>query len=107
MEVANVVKYTFKYLPPYEKVANELEHCNYVTISELAAILRIANILDKSHRQKIKDMNVTVKAGKLVITVSTFDEITLEAGLFESRAAFFEQVFGLVPELRVKRSGKI
>lgn len=104
MEVANVVKYTFKYMPPLEKIASELKNCSYITISELAAILRIANILDKSHKQKIKNMNVAVKSGKLIITVNTFDDFTLEAGLFESRAAFFEKVFGLVPELKVKRS---
>lgn len=106
MEVANIVKYTFRYLPPYNKITSELETCNYITISELAAILRIANILDKSHRQKIKNVSAVVKAGKLIITVNTFEDFTLEAGLFESRAEFFEQVFGLVPQLKVKRSAE-
>ena len=73
-------------------------------IAKLAAILRIANILDKSHMQKIEDISVTLKDGKLIILAKTYEDISLEAGLFEARADFFEQIYGIRPVLRVKRS---
>ena len=68
------------------------------------AILRIANILDKSHLQKIEDVNISIKDDKLVISAITYDDISLEAGLFESRASFFEQVYGIRPVLRLRRN---
>ena len=103
MEVANIVKYNMLYLPSKEKVAGELEDCNYITIAKLVAILRIANILDKSHTQKIEDISVVVKDAQMIITAKTYEDITLEAGLFEMRADFFEKVYGIRPVLRLKR----
>ena len=96
MEVANVVKYNPLYLPSKDKISAELDGCDYIVIAKLAAILRIANILDKSHMQKIEDISVTLKDGKLIILAKTYEDISLEAGLFEARADFFV--------LRVKRS---
>ena len=104
MEVANVVKYNPLYLPSKDKISAELDGCDYIVIAKLAAILRIANILDKSHMQKIEDISVTLKDGKLIILAKTYEDISLEAGLFEARADFFEQIYGIRPVLRVKRS---
>ena len=104
MEVANVVKYNPLYLPSKDKISAELDGCDYIVIAKLAAILRIANILDKSHMQKIEDISVTLKDGKLIILAKTYEDISLEAGLFEARADFFKQIYGIRPVLRVKRS---
>ena len=104
MEVANMIRYNTMYLPSYDKIASELGDCDYIAIGQMAAILRIANVLDKSHTQKIEDISVTIKDGKMVILAKTYEDLALEAGLFESRADFFEQIFGIRPILRVKRS---
>ena len=104
MEVANVVRYNPLYLPSKDKISAELDGCDYIVIAKLAAILRIANILDKSHMQKIEDISVTLKEDKLIILAKTYEDISLEAGLFEARADFFEQIYGIRPVLRVKRS---
>ena len=104
MEIANVVKYNIHYLPSKESIEAELGGCNYITIAKLVAILRIANILDKSHLQKIEDVNITLKDDKLIISAVTYDDISLEAGLFEARADFFEKVFCIRPVLRLRKS---
>ena len=103
MEVANIVKYNVHYLPSRDLIAHELGDCDYIVIAKLAAILRIANILDKSHMQKIEDIFVTIKDNQMIITAKTYDDLTLEAGLFESRADFFEKVYGIRPVLRLRR----
>ena len=54
--------------------------------------------------QKIEDISVTLKDGKMIILAKTYEDISLEAGLFEARADFFEQIYGIRPVLRVKRS---
>ncbi|MBO5390035.1 MAG: HD domain-containing protein [Lachnospiraceae bacterium] len=104
MEVANIVKYNTHYLPGKSKVSAELDGCDYMNIAKLTAILRIANVLDKSHTQKIEDLSVAVKDNQLVITASTYEDIALEAGLFESRADFFERIYGIRPILRQRRT---
>ncbi len=104
MEVANVVKYNMLYLPSKEKISAELDDCDYIVIAKLAALLRIANVLDKSHTQKIEDIEVSVKDDKIIITARTYEDLTLESGLFEARADFFEKVYGIRPVLRQKRS---
>jgi exopolyphosphatase/guanosine-5'-triphosphate,3'-diphosphate pyrophosphatase len=40
----------------------------------------------------------------MIITAKTYDDMSLEAGLFEGRADFFEKVYGIRPVLKVKRS---
>ncbi|MBQ9609233.1 MAG: HD domain-containing protein [Lachnospiraceae bacterium] len=106
MEVANIVKYNIHYLPAKDQIMAELGDCDYMVIAKLVAILRIANILDKSHLQKIEDVSISIKDDNLIISALTYDDISLEAGLFEARADFFEQVYGIRPILRLKRSVK-
>ncbi|MBE5944584.1 MAG: exopolyphosphatase [Lachnospiraceae bacterium] len=103
MEIANIIKYNVMYLPSKEQISAELSGCDYVLIAKLAAILRIANILDKSHTQKIEDITVSIKDDQLLISAKTYEDISLEAGLFESRADFFEKVYGIRPVLRLRR----
>lgn len=104
MEVANVIKYNTHYLPSKEAIQGGLDDSDYIVVAKLAAILRIANILDKSHTQKIEDISVTVKDDTMIISAKAYEDISLEAGLFESRAVFFEQVYGIRPVLRARRS---
>ena len=103
MEIANVILYNPLALPEKNNFADR-EECDYVKVAKLAAILKIANILDKSHTQKIENLEVGIKNEQLVLTVKTYEDITLEAGLFEKRADFFEGVYGIRPVLRQKRS---
>ncbi len=104
MEVANIIKYNILFLPSRDQISAELDDCDYIVIAKLAAILRIANVLDKSHTQKIEDIDVTIRDEKLVIVAKGYEDISLEAGLFEPRADFFEKVYGIRPVLRQKRS---
>lgn len=104
MEVANIIKYNILPLPSRESISGELDGCDYIIIAKLSAILRVANVLDKSHMQKIEDIDVTIKDDKLVIVAKGFEDISLEAGLFVPRADFFEKVYGIRPILRQKRS---
>lgn len=103
MEVANIIKYNVMYFPSKDRISSELDGCDYMTIAKLTSILRLANILDKSHAQKIDDISVSVKEDSLIISAKTYEDISLEAGLFENRADFFEKIYGLRPILRLKR----
>lgn len=95
--VANVVKYNhadFDYA----------ENIDYLTVAKLTAILKIANGLDRSHRQKFKDVKTVLKDSQLIITVDTDADVTLEKGLFKERADFFEEVFSVCPIIKHKKT---
>ncbi len=104
--VANVVRYNHEEFDYYESKADRLEGISredYLRIAKLTAILRAANGLDRTHKQKFRDVKVYIKDEELVINVDTKADITLEKGLFNNRAAFFEEVFGIRPVIRQKR----
>ncbi|MCR5657400.1 MAG: exopolyphosphatase [Butyrivibrio sp.] len=104
--VANVVKFNhdnFEYYSDGTYRFRGIDKESYFTISKLTAILRLANGLDRTHRQKFKNVKIQVKDKELEISVDTMADVSLERGLFEGRAQFFEQVYGLRPIIRQKR----
>ena len=74
--VANVVRFNSGPVLEFEELASgsTLEQADYMTIVKLTAILRVANALDRSHKQKINE-----------------------------KAEFFESVFSIRPVLKAKR----
>lgn len=100
--VANVVKYNTFMLETYN-MDGAWSKEKYMIIYKLTAILRLANILDRSHKQKMSDYTMTVKDDKLIINISTDENIALERGMLEERSLFFEEAFGLIPELHVRK----
>ena len=48
-------------------------------------------------------MKASLKGSQLVLTVDTDEDMTLERGLFPDKAEFFEEVFGIRPEIRMKK----
>ena len=110
--VANVVRFNheeFEYYNGGSQLFDGLSKEDYLRISKLtaimrvAAILRLANGLDRTHKQKFRDVTVSIKDRNLIINVDTSADITLEKGLFFNRASFFEEVFGLKPVIRQKK----
>ncbi|MCI8327954.1 MAG: HD domain-containing protein [Lachnospiraceae bacterium] len=102
--VARAVLYHTKPMDPYEDVVDKLDVESYMTATKLAAILRVANALDRSHKQKFKIVRISLKKKELLITVETEDDIVLEKGLLAKRSDSFKAIFGIKPILREKKS---
>ena len=103
--VASVVKYIhldFAYYKEQGK-STDLDQQAYLTVAKLVAILRVANGLDRSHKQKFKYIKALLKEDKLILTVDTTEDITLEKGLFDNKADFFEEVFSIRPVIKQKK----
>ena len=67
-------------------------------------ILRLASGMDRSHKQKIKDIKVSMKGGHTMqILVDTAEDLTLEQALFREKAEFFEEVYSIRPVLKAKK----
>ena len=100
--VANIVKYysqDFDYEYLSEEGVDKL-----IVVAKLVAILKVAGILDRSHKQKIQSVKCTIRNNELVLTSDAEGDILLEENLLESRADFFEEVYGIRPVLRRKRN---
>lgn len=76
---------------------------NYLIIAKLTAILRLANSLDRSHKQKLKGMKAQLQDNELILTVETQEDVTLEKGFFDISTEFFEEVFSVNPILKTKK----
>lgn len=101
--VASTVLYNSMPLDGYEEVADRLDKESYLIVAKLAAILRLSNAMDRSHKQKFKNVKVGVTGRKLVITIETADNIILEKGLFDAKSTFFEEIFSIKPVIKEKK----
>ncbi len=104
--LANVVKHNHAYLDfDVDKSSFTMyDEAAYLRIAKLVAILRVANGMDKSQKQKVNDIKVNLKNDKLQITVFTNKDMTLEKGLFRKRADFFEEIYNIRPVIIQKPS---
>ena len=105
--IAYIVKFNTTEFPYYEELSREtdLDRSEYLTVAKLAAILRVANACDRSHKQKFENVKVSLKDKELIIQVDTPEDITLERGLFTEKAAFFEEVFKAFGPRSIRRNG--
>lgn len=102
--VANIVRYNSENFPSLDQIEGTIDKETYTKIAKLTAIFRLANAMDISHKQKFANTRITVRDYTMNLTVSALEDITLEHGLFEKKALFFEEVFGIKPILKHKRS---
>lgn len=100
--VANVVLYNTTEFPSFEE-QNKYHASDYLLVAKLTAILRLANVLDRSHKQKLLDFTMIRKGNELIITGTPTEDMTLEASLLKEKADFFEEIYGIRPVLRQKR----
>lgn len=73
-----------------------------IVVSKLSAIFRLANAMDKSHLEKLKNIKISLDEDRLLIRAETSSNTLLERWSFEESARFFKEVFGLSPELAIK-----
>lgn len=80
----------------------ELSSKKLIKVARLCAILKLADALNYGKSGKIQDIKIKISNEKFLITVMTNSEITLEKWEFNNRKGFFEEVYGLLPELKVE-----
>lgn len=92
--IANVARYHRKALPTPE-------HTSYGTLSEedrrrvnfLAAILRVADALDRSHRGQIKELTCDMTEETVIVNVVADQELPVEIAAVARRDDLFRAVF--------------
>jgi exopolyphosphatase/guanosine-5'-triphosphate,3'-diphosphate pyrophosphatase len=69
-------------------------------VAKLAAILRVADALDRSHSQCVRHIEMRIEERQFVIFVSGVRDLTLEKMAIEQKSDLFEQVYGMRVVLR-------
>ncbi len=100
--LAYVVKFNHEPFEYYEDLSahSDITEESYLIVAKLTAILRVANALDKSHKQKISNIRVSLKEDRLIIDADSGADLLFEQERVANRAAFFEEVYGLSPVIR-------
>ena len=94
--IANVVRYHRRSTPASshpEYIALRGEQ--RIQVLKLAAILRIADALDRGHAQRITAVQVELVEGDVVLHCTYQGDISIERYGFQAKADMFEEVFGL------------
>ncbi len=63
-------------------------------MSKLAALLRVADALDRNHAQKLKDFAIVREGDRFVMTIQDVEDLTLERLAIKEKGNLFEDVYG-------------
>lgn len=74
-----------------------------LVVNKLAAILRAADALDRSHAQAIRNVRITVKDDQVLLQTSKAGDFAAEKRALTDKGKMFEQVYGRTVILRTKR----
>jgi exopolyphosphatase/guanosine-5'-triphosphate,3'-diphosphate pyrophosphatase len=73
-------------------------------VTRLAALLRIADGLDREHLQTVREIRARVQEGAVALDLQGEGDLLLERWAVQRKAGLFEKVFGL--KLRIPGDGK-
>ena len=80
-----------------------LDRESRLVVAKLAAILRVADALDRSHLQRIRDVTISREEQRCVITAPDVEDVTLERIAVKEKGTLFESIFGLQVILRTSQ----
>ena len=102
--VANIVRFNHsKFVYDGQTGMGSMSRGSFLVVAKLTAILRLANSLDRSHKQKFGGLKAVLKENQLILTVDTQEDLTLEKGFFEANSDFFKEVFSVEPVLKQRK----
>ena len=72
-----------------------LDTTDRIRVNKLAAILRVADALERTHAQRVRKLVLRREPGKLVLRLPGLNDAAVERIAMESKADLFQHVFGL------------
>jgi exopolyphosphatase/guanosine-5'-triphosphate,3'-diphosphate pyrophosphatase len=98
--VAHVARYHRRSPPrPTHVDYMSLPRESRIIVNKLAAILRVADALDRGQAQQIRDFRIERRPDELVIYVSGLSDLGLERRALAAKADLFEDTYGLTVRL--------
>lgn len=101
--IALTARYHRRSLPkPEHQEYTSLDKNSRLTVIKMAAILRVADALDRSNSQRIQEISCTRDHDTFIITLPNVDDITLEQLSLQNKGTLFEDVYGMKVILQKK-----
>jgi len=72
----------------------ELDRPDRIAVAKMAAILRLADALDRSHHQHIRNLKCMVVDDKVVVQVPHVSDLTLEGLALKEKGSLFNEIYG-------------
>ncbi len=105
--IAMVARYHRRATPqPYHEGFSTLDRDDRLAVSKMAAILRVADALDRNHMQQVRDLRFTREAGQFVVWVRDVEDLTLERLALQEKGSMFEEIYGLKVVFRTESSSE-
>ncbi|HTY12775.1 MAG TPA: Ppx/GppA phosphatase family protein [Candidatus Omnitrophota bacterium] len=94
--IANLARYHRKSMPkPDHPAFNSLTGEEKDKVKKLAALIRLADALDREHLQKVKNVRAAVNGHQLELKLNSAGDIGLEKWDLKKKSNMFEEVYGL------------
>lgn len=98
--VALVARYHRRAAPkPHHDLWVDLEPDAQHRVVKLAALLRVADSLDREHLQRVASVRVVLDDGTAMLVVRGRGELLLEQWALEKKGALFQRAFGRTPRM--------
>jgi exopolyphosphatase / guanosine-5'-triphosphate,3'-diphosphate pyrophosphatase len=99
--VALLARYHRRYNPDSNHPHfSDLTREERMIVFKLAAILRLADSLDRSHSQRIKSIKLKLERDSFIVETTGVEDTTVEQLAANSKCDIFEEIYGLEPVLR-------
>lgn len=82
----------------------QLSQEDRLAVSKMAAILRVADALDRNHLQQARDLSCSVERDEFVITVNNVEDLAVERLAVQEKGALFQEIYGLPVVLKEGRA---
>ncbi|MFP4379016.1 MAG: HD domain-containing protein [Candidatus Sumerlaeia bacterium] len=104
--VACVARYHRKAEPkPGHKIYRDLDPSQRKTVRSLAALLRLADGLDRSHHTKVRNLEVELRPGYATLILYSDEALGLELQGVEKKKPYFESLFQLRLSTDIRHAG--
>ena len=102
--VSLIARYHRRATPqPSHDAYSQLSRRDRITISKLAALLRIAKALDASRKQKFQFPSISLQGNRVIISTRHIGDFSLEQLQLKQESRFFEEIFGRRVVLQILR----
>jgi len=99
--IALVARYHRRATPrPYHEEYTTLDRDSRIAVAKMAAILRVADALDRDHMQQKRALTFSREPGQFVISINDAVDLTLERLALKEKGNLFEEVFGMKAVVR-------
>jgi exopolyphosphatase/guanosine-5'-triphosphate,3'-diphosphate pyrophosphatase len=105
--IALVARYHRRATPrPYHEEYTTLDRDSRIAVAKMAAILRVADALDRDHMQQKRALTFSREPGQFVISINDAVDLTLERLALKEKGNLFEEIFGMKAVVRNAESTK-